>query len=174
MTYKRGKFFPIFITIIIIVIVIYLFANIEQTKVKCSKRTTDDLGITVVEELNTGLDGKKITELQLKRSIILPDKYLVDDTYLDYIQYTIEKSYAYLGKKKVKVSKVNDRVIVYMDLTDNETIILDNISFGITDDLTININSNTKSSDVVTLKVHDNYTQGELINHMKNNGYKCG
>ena len=174
MTYKRGKFFPIFITIIIIVIVIYLFANIEQTEVKCSKRTIDDLGITIVEELSTGLDGKKITELKLKRTIILPDKYLNDDKYLDYVQYTVQKSYAYLGKNKVKVSKVNDRVIVYMDLSDNETIMLDNISFGLNDDLTININSNTKSSDVVTLKVHDSYTQGELINHMKNNGFKCG
>lgn len=174
MTYKKGKFFPIFITIIIIVIVIYLFANIEQTEVKCSKRTTDDLGITIVEELNTGLDGKKINELKLKRTIILPEKYLNDDKYLDYVQYTIEKSYAYLGKNKVKVSKFNDRIIVYMDLVDNETIILDNISFGVSDDLTININSNTKSSDVVTLKVNDSYTQGELITHMKNNGYKCG
>lgn len=174
MSYKKSKFFPIFITIIIIVIVIYLFANIEQTEVKCSKRTTDDLGITVVEELKTGLDGKKITEIKLKRSIILPEKYLNDDKYLDYVEYTILKSYAYLGKNKVKVSKVNDRVIFYMDLTDNETVILDNISFGVNDDLTININSNTKSSDVVTLKVRDSYSQGELITHMKNNGYKCG
>lgn len=174
MTYKRSKFFPIILTIIIIIIVIYLFANLEQTEVKCSKRTTDSLGITIVEELNTSLDGKKINELELKRSIILPDKYLSDSKYLDYIEYTIKKSYNYLGKDKVKISKLTDRIIVYMDLNDNETIILDNISFGLQDNLTININSNTKSSDVVTLKVNDSYTQGELITHMKNNGYKCG
>lgn len=174
MTYRRGRFLSIFITIIIIIIVIYLFANIQQTEVKCSRRTTDDLGIKLVEELTSSLDGKKINELKLKRTIILPDKYLSNDKYLDYIQYTLAKSYSYLGKNKVSISKVNDRIIVYMDLSDNETIILNNITFTFNDDLNIDINSNTKSSDVVTLTVNDNYTQGELITHMKNNGFKCG
>jgi hypothetical protein len=35
------------------------------------------------------------------------------------------------------------------------------------------INSNTRSSDVVTLSVGDKYTEGELITIMKNNGYVC-
>lgn len=174
MSYKKSKFSPVIITILVIIIVIYLFATLEQTEVNCSKRTTDALGITIVEDLNTSLDGKKINGLKLKRTIILPEQYLNDTKYLDYIEYTIKKSYAYLGKNKVKISKLTDRIVVYVELNDNETIILDNIDFIYGDDLIIKINPNTKSSDVVTLKVNDNYTQGELITHMKNNGYKCG
>ena len=37
----------------------------------------------------------------------------------------------------------------------------------------IEIESNTKSSDVVTLGIKDKYTEGELLTRMKNNGYSC-
>ena len=87
--------------------------------------------------------------------------------------YSIKKSYAYLGKDKVKVSKLTDRVIVYVTVNKNETLILNNIDFENQDSLVMKINSNTKSSDVVTLKVNDNYTEGELMTHLKNNGYTC-
>ena len=173
MTYNRSKFFPIIVTVLIIIIIIYLFANLEQSNVKCSKRTTDSFNITVVEELNATLDGRKINELKLRKTIILPEKY-AKDKYLDSVEYTLKKSYAYLGKDKVSISKLSDRIIVDIVVNKNETLILNNISFDTSNDLTININSNTKSSDVVTLKVNDNYTQGEFITHLKNNGYSCG
>ncbi|MBR6949782.1 MAG: hypothetical protein IKH54_06345 [Bacilli bacterium] len=174
MSNNKSKIFPFIIVIIILLIVIYLFANIEQSVVNCKKRTVNDLGIVVSESLETSLDGRKITSLNLTKTIVLPSKYLNDDKYLDYIEYTIKKSYAYLGKNKVKVSKLADRIIVNVAVDKNETVILNNIDFDSTDGLTIKINSNTKSSDVVTLKVTDSYSQGELITYMKNNGYSCG
>ena len=50
---KKGKAFPIIITIIIIVIIIYLFVNVKQPLVVCNKTTKDDLGITISEKLET-------------------------------------------------------------------------------------------------------------------------
>ena len=54
-----------------------------------------------------------------------------------------------------------------------ERIILNNIEFFDNDELQMKINSNTKSSDVVTLKINDKYTEGELMTRLKNNGYSC-
>lgn len=173
MTNGKGKFFPVLIAIIFIVIIIYLFANVKQSTVTCSKRTTNDFNITVEEKLESSIDGNKISVMKLTKTIILPEKYLKDDSELESIMYSIKKSYAYLGKDKVKVSKLTDRVIVYVTVNKNETLILNNIDFENQDSLVMKINSNTKSSDVVTLKVNDNYTEGELMTHLKNNGYTC-
>lgn len=173
MTNGKGKFFPVLITIIFIIIIIYLIANVKQSTVTCSKRTTNDLNITVDEKLESSIDGSKISAMKLTKTIILPERYLKDDTELESIMYSIKKSYAYLGKDKVKVSKLTDRVIVYVSVKKNETIILNNIDFEDNGSLVMKINSNTKSSDVVTLKVTDNYNEGELMTHLKNNGYTC-
>ena len=173
MTNGKGKFFPVFIAIIFIVIIIYLIANVKQSTVTCSKRTTNDLNITVEEKLETSVDGNKISAMKLTKTIILPEKYLEDDSYLESIGYSIKNSYAYLGKGHVKVSKLTDRVIVYVSVDKNETLILNNIDFEDQDSLVMRINPNTKSSDVVTLKINDNYTEGELMTHLKNNGYTC-
>ncbi len=172
----RSKFLPIFITIIILVVMIWIFANIKQSNVTCSRKSTNDLNITIIEKLDTTLDGNKIGNMKLTKTIILPEKYLTeDDKYLDYIKYSIQKSYAYLlGNGKVKFSKLTDRIIVYIDVSDKETLILNNISFTEENNLTIHINPNTKSSEVVTLKVSDIYTEGELMTHLKNSGYSCG
>ena len=173
MTHNKSKIFPFLITIIIIVIVIYLFANLEQTSISCSRKTTDDLGITIIENLETTLDGRNIDRLNLSKTIVLPEKYTKNDKYIDYIAYAIEKSYDYIGSDKVEINKLVDRVIVNIDVSDDETLILNNIQFRDEDALSILINSNTKSSDVVTLKINDDYTQGELITRMKNKGYQC-
>lgn len=173
MTVSKNKLFPIVLTILIIVIIIYLIATIKQPYVKCNKTKVDDLGIRVIEELNTGLEGSNIAQMELTKTIILPEKYLEDDKYLDSIQFSIEKSYEYLGDNKVEFSKLADRLIVKVSVDDGETLILNNIEFLDVDGLQIKIDSNTKSSDVVTLKVGDNYTEGELKTRMKNNGYVC-
>ena len=39
--------------------------------------------------------------------------------------------------------------------------------------LQIKINPNTKGSEVVTLKIKDKYTEGEVMKKMKNSGYVC-
>ena len=45
MTLRRGRVFPIILTILLIIIIIYLVANIKQPYLVCTKETTNDLGI---------------------------------------------------------------------------------------------------------------------------------
>ena len=170
---KKGKAFPIIITVIIIVIIIYLFVNVKQPLVVCDKTVKDELGITISENLETTLDGSKIKSMTLTKTIILPENYLEDDSYLESIMFALEKSYAYLEDAEVSITKTKDRVVSKIYIDDDETIILNNIQFFYNDELQIKINSNTKSSEVVTLRINDNYTEGELMTRLKNNGYSC-
>ncbi len=170
---SKGKGLPIIITIMLIVIIIYLFATVEQPLVVCEKKVTDDLDITVSEVLETTLDGKEIEKMVLVKTIILPDKYLVDDNELDSIMFALEKSYKYLGEDKVLVTKGKRSVTVKVVVEDDETIILNNLEFFDNDGLQMRINSNTRSSEVLTLRVEDDYTEGEFMTRLKNNGYSC-
>lgn len=170
---SKGKGLPIIITIMLIVIIIYLFATVEQPLVVCEKKVTDDLDITVSEVLETTLDGKEIEKMVLVKTIILPDKYLVDDNELDSIMFALEKSYKYLGEDKVLVTKGKRSVTVKVIVEDDETIILNNVEFFDNDGLQMRINSNTRSSEVLTLRVEDDYTEGEFMTRLKNNGYSC-
>lgn len=170
---SKGKGLPIIITIMLIVIIIYLFATVEQPLVVCEKKVTDDLDITVSEVLETTLDGKEIKKMVLVKTIILPDKYLVDDNELDSIMFALEKSYKYLGEDKVLVTKGKRSVTVKVVVEDDETIILNNVEFFDNDGLQMRINSNTRSSEVLTLRVEDDYTEGEFMTRLKNNGYSC-
>ena len=65
----------------------------------------------------------------LVKTIILPDEYLVDDTELDSIMFALEKSYQYLGDDKFTITKSEDRIIVRVEVEENETLILNNIEF---------------------------------------------
>ena len=172
---KRGKnrVFPITIAVIVILIIIYLFATVKQPLVVCDKKVIDDLGITIVEELEVTIDGNKIDKMVLVKTIKLPEEYLEDDSYLNSVLYTLESSYAYLGEGKVTMTKSSNKVSARVEIEDNETIILNNIEFLDSGELQMKINSNTKSSEVVTLKIKDNYTEGELMTRLRNNGYSC-
>ena len=173
MSTNKSKFFPVVLSIIFIVIIIYLFSNLEQPVISCSKSGTDDLGIRVIEDIDTKLEGNKIKEMILSKTIVLPEEYLGDEDYLDSIKYTLKKSYAYLDDSKVTFETLSDRLICRVTVTGSDTIILNNIEFSDSDDLQIKINSNTKSSEVVTLKIGDGYSEGEFKTRMKNNGYVC-
>ena len=170
---NKGKGLPIVITIFMIVIIIYLFATLEQPLVVCEKRSKNDLDIVVSEVLETTLDSNEIRKMVLVKTIILPDEYLVDDTELDSIMFALEKSYQYLGDDKFTITKSEDRIIVRVEVEENETLILNNIEFFDNDGLQMRINSNTKSSDVLTLRIDDDYTEGEFMTRLKNNGYHC-
>lgn len=172
---KRGKtpIFPVVLTVVMIVIIIYLFATVKQPLVVCEKRVVDDLGITINEQLDVTIDGNKIGKMELVKTIKLPDNYLEDDKYLNSLMFTLENSYDYLDSKKVNVTKMKNSVSVRVEIDKDETIILNNIEFVDNGELQMRINSNTKSSEVVTLKIKDNYTEGELMTRMRNNGYSC-
>jgi len=171
---NKNKIFPTIITILIIAIIVYLFVHLDQPTISCKKVKADNLGIIVKENLETHLDNNKISNLKLVKTIILPYKYLREEnSYLDYIEYVLKNSYDYLGKDKIEFEKYSDRIIIKIDVKDDETLILNNIEFLDNDQLNIKVNSNTKSSDVISFKVHDNYTQREFITRMRNNGYTC-
>ena len=170
---NKNKLFPIIITILIIVVIIYLFATVKQPLIVCEKKVNDDVGVTVLERLETSINGNKIDKITLTKTITLDEKYLDSDTQLDSIVFSLEKSYQYLGDDNYSVGKTDDSVIVKVEVENDEIIILDNVEFFYNDGLQLKINSNTKSSDVVTLKVGDIYTEGKLMTRLKNNGYSC-
>ena len=163
---------PIIITVMLIAIIIYLFATVEQPLVVCEMKVKNDLDITVSEVLETTLDSDEIRKMVLVKTIILPDEYLGDNNQLDNIMFILDKSYEYLGDK-VTITKSKDRVVVKVVVEDEETIILNNIEFFDNEGLQMRINSNTKSSEVLTLSVDDNYSEGEFMTRLKNNGYHC-
>lgn len=170
---RKSMVFPTIITIIIIMIIIYLVATVKQPYVECSRKTTDDLGITVKEELKTELDSNKISQMTLTKTIVLPDKYLDNDRYLESIKFALTKSYAYLDSDDIKISTGDNYILVKITAKKRATLILNNIEFYDDNGLQMKINPNTKSSDVITLSINDKYTEGELMTHLKNNGYTC-
>ena len=174
MVAKKGRVFPIIITILLIVIIIYLFASIKQPYVECSKEITNELGIQVQENIQVNLDSNSIERMDLTKTIILPNQYLNEENnYLNSMRFIIENSYEYLPKNTVKITQDSDRIISRIVVDDDETIILNNIEFTNQDDLQIRINANTKAQDVVTLSVGDSYTEEEYLTQKKNNGYSC-
>lgn len=164
---KKSKFFPMVITTAIIFIIIYLFVTVKQPYIECSKVTTSDMNVEIKEDLKANLDNNKISEIELVKTITLP----TDDN-INSIKYVIEESYDYLGSK-AKITVNENKITIKVLVNDDETVILNNISFVDNDGLQIKIDNNTKSSDVVTLKIEDKYTEGELMTRMKNNGYSC-
>lgn len=170
---KKNMIIPSIVTVLMLVVIIYLFASIKQPYVECSKRTTDNLGIVVNENLVITLSNNKISKMHVTKKIILPAKYLNDDSYLEEIKQALIKSYSYLSSEVVTVSRGTNYLLVDINTLKDETIILNNISFIDVDGLQIKINPNTKSSEVVTLKIKDKYTEGEVMTKMKNSGYVC-
>lgn len=172
MSTRKNMTFPIVLTFIIIAIIVYLFVNLKQSEISCDKTKTFDGNIRLTERLLVVTDGKEINSMRLSKTIILPDKYLKDDHYLNGIKNALENTLEYLGDN-VKYTIGEDRIVVTIEVSNDEILLLDNIDFTITDDLQIKINSNTKSSEVITLSVGDHYTDGELMTRLKNNGYNC-
>lgn len=170
---KKNMIIPSIVTVLMLVVIIYLFASIKQPYVECSKRTTDSFGIVVNENLVITLSNNKISKMHVTKKIILPDKYLNDDSYLEEIKQALIKSYSYLSSDVVTISRGTNYLLVDINTLKDETIILNNISFIDVDGLQIKINPNTKSSEVVTLKIKDKYTEGEVMTKMKNSGYVC-
>lgn len=169
---RKSMRLPVIITFIIIAIIVYLFATIKQTEVTCVKNNLYDDEVRLNEEVTAVIDGKKIDSLNIVKTIILPDKYTTNDKHLNSIKYALEETLEYLGDK-AKVTINGNKVIVNINVKKNEVILLNNISFIVNDDLEVEIDANTKSSNVVTLSVGDNYTDGEFMKRLKNNGYTC-
>ena len=169
---RKSMKLPIIITFIIIIISIYLFATLQQDKVECEKTTTYDNGVKLTENITSIVDSNSISNIHLVKRITLPERFLRDDTYKNSVKYSLENTLDYLGKK-VKYTTTTDSVVVTIDISKDELVLLDNIDFDGDDDLGIEIDTSTVSGDVITLKVGDKYTTGELIKKLKNNSYVC-
>ena len=167
----KNRILPIILTFLILIIIVYLFINIKQPLVECEKTIISDSLISVKENLATTFSGNKITKMELTKTIVLPEKYQNDST-INYIKEALDKAYDYLNNKK-KIIVSDDNIIVKIIVDKDETIILNNIEFFENTNLQIKINTNTKSKDVVTLRIKDKYTEGEFMTHLKNNGYVC-
>ncbi|MBR3145755.1 MAG: hypothetical protein IKF47_00685 [Bacilli bacterium] len=169
MNSRKSRKLPIIITFIIIAVIVFLFARIKQTEVVCEKTYSFDSGISLKEKIVATLDGKEINKLDVTKTILLPEKYIKDENYIEDIKNNLDRTLSYLGEK-VSYSFLDDRIVVEISVNKNEVVLLKNISF---DDKKIVINSNTKSSDVVTLTVGDDYTDGEFMKALKGYGYSC-
>lgn len=171
MSTRKSMTLPVIITLIMIVIIIYLFATIKQSQVVCEKVRMFDSDIRLEERIVSTLDGKSIKGISVTKTIILPDKY-AKETYFNSIKFSLERTLSYLDDK-VKYTIDGNKLIVRINVNKDEIVLLDNIDFIDNGTLEVKVNSNTKSSDVVTLTVGDNYTDGELMKSLKNKGYTC-
>ncbi|MBE6158007.1 MAG: hypothetical protein E7160_04360 [Firmicutes bacterium] len=165
MSTRKSLVFPFIITLIILGIIVYLFMNVKQPYVECDKTTTFDGNIKISESLKTTLNGNKIDKLELIKVITLNDT-----KHINSVKNSLKDAYKYLGKD-AKISTDDNKIIIKVVVDDNETILLNNISFN--GENSLEIENNTKSSNVVSLKVNENYTEGELITRLRNNGYAC-
>lgn len=171
MSTRKSMTLPVIITLILIVIIIYLFATLKQSQVVCEKVRVFDANIRLEERIVSTLDGKSIKGISVTKIITLPDKY-AKEKYFNSIKFSLEKTLSYLDDK-VKYTIDGNKLFVRIDVNKDEIVLLDNINFIDNGTLEIKVESNTKSNDVVTLSVGDNYTDGELMKKLKNKGYIC-
>lgn len=173
MATRKSMKLPIIITFLFICIIVYLFMNIKQTVVVCQKVTSYDADIRLTEIVTSNMDGKKITSLNIEKTVTIPEKYAKKEKALIGVKNSLDYTIEYLGDKATCVISDN-HVVAHIDVSNNELVLLDNISFYDNDgEIGININTNTKSSSVIALKVGDSYTDGELKMFLKNRGYSC-
>lgn len=163
---------PIIFTFIILAIMVYLFSSIKQTKVFCEKTTSFDSDTRIQEEVEAVVDGKKIDSLEITKIVSLPEKYASNPTYVNQLLDSFNRTLGYLGDS-VKYTIGENRIVVKIIVNHNELVLLDNIRFNPNNNYQMVINSNTKSSEVIALKVGDSYTEGELMIRLKNEGYSC-
>ena len=171
MATRKSMTLPVVLAFIFIMIIVYLFATIKQTVIMCDKTTMYDADVKVVEDVVVTLDGKEITNLNVSKKIVLPEKYNNEST-INGIKYSLEKTLNYLGNR-VEYTDTDYGLLVNINIEDNKLVLLDNISFIENENLEIKVESNTKNSNIVVLSVGDNYTDGELMKRLKNNGYAC-
>ena len=169
MTRTRNYTPVVIISFIILIIIIYLFMSFKQESITCFSTTTYD-DVVVTENLVANFSGSSISSMTLTKKIVLDEKY-ADTEHINAIVNALDSTLSYL--EDVSYSTTSNSVTVTINTTGKDILLLKNIEFISNNDLEIKINTNTKSRDVIALKVGDNYTEGELMTRMKNNGYSC-
>ena len=174
MNTKKSKTLPIIITIIFIMIIVYLFMNIKQTTISCKKVKTFDSDIQLTETITSLMDNnRRINHIEVTKKITVPEKHPKREQALKGIKNAVEKTLEYLGDKAT-VEVDSNSVFVHIVVENKELVLLDNINIiDNNGEISVEIDVNTKSSNVVSLQVGDTYSDGELLTHLKNNGYSC-
>lgn len=157
---------PILVVFFFIIIIVSFFSSIKQKEVTCIKKTSFS-NLSLEENIVSKIDGKKIRSMDITKSFSfteLPNRYD-----MDMIIDKLNNSLDYL-KDKVKYTISEDKIIINIHVDRNEVVLLDNISF---DGKGIVVLTNTKSSEVLTLAVSDNYTEREYKKRLKQKGFRC-
>ena len=126
MNTRKSMKLPIVITFIMLIIVVYLFATLQQDKVVCEKTTTFDNDVTLKEVVTTTIDNDSISNIQLVKKIILPKKYLDNESYQNSVKYSLENTLEYLVKN-VKYEITSTGVIATKDISKDALVLLDTI-----------------------------------------------
>lgn len=173
MSSRKSIKMPIIITGITIIVLVFLFTNIKQTVVVCNKTTSYNSKVYLDETFTSQIDGKRITHLQVKKTIYFDSSYnYIEESLVEYKD--MFKEYTdYLGTNSTVISD-NKKLVNNIELKNNQLVLLDNVSFY--EDASyihVKINPNTKSNNVIKLAVGDNYTDGELMHFFKSKGYSC-
>ncbi len=170
MNTRRSMKLPIIGVFLFIIIIVSFFSSIKQKEVTCKKTKSYSSGIYFTEEVISKIEGKKIKSIDVTKTISLTGKSKKED--IDNIIKSLDKTLEYLGKN-VKYTISEDKIIIEIHVKKKETILLDNITFSEENPLEIKIDSNTKSSNVLTLGVTDSYTDGEYMKLLRQRGYQC-
>ena len=172
MNTRKSMRLPIIMTIMIICVIVYLFTNIKQTTVVCHKTKTYESNIQLSESITASIENKRIENMDIVKTITLLDKTKKEQK-LNKIKDALDQSLEYLGKS-YDITITENSVVAHIQVDEKELVLLDNIEFSDTNgDFNIKIDVNTKSSSVISLKVGDNYTDGELMKRLKSKGFTC-
>lgn len=167
---KSNILVPILIVAIVIVIIFYLIANTDQPYVSCNMTHKGELDIETKETVNVGLSSRKIVDLNIKKVYTFPDK-LNKEANINMLKNLLDNSLEYLGDDQDVYVKDN-QVFVTIITKKKAPVLLDNVEFTMDDGLSIKVNTNTKS-DVTSLSVGEEYSEGKLLSYLKSRGYSC-
>ena len=109
---KKNMFFPIVIAAIIIVILFYLIATTKQPYVECSRKQTDEFGITIRENLKASLDSNKISNIDALENLVNLDYLCIGNNKLSF-----DNDYSILNN-----IKANKEILLELKGSDNTTI----------------------------------------------------
>ena len=169
---RKSLFWPVMIGIVIIAIIIYLVASLEQPYVTCSIKHNND-GAIIEEKITTTFNSGVISSINYNKTITLTGKYQ-NVGFSKSLKSSFDKAYNYLGDAySIKID--NNVVSVDIKLDKKVPIILDNIEvyYNEGEGMVTKIQTNTKAPGVTTLSVGDKYSEGQFMTKLKNKGYSC-
>lgn len=151
---------------IILFIIIYFFVIVKQKIITCNKTKLEE-NVKIEENVELYLD-KKLKKVIVNKKILLPTR-LSDKKTKEKIVKRLNQTFSYIGDDNYKIYEEKKIINLDINVMNNNLVILDNLSYK--NDLLVN--SNTKSSKVITLETGLKYDEYKLISKLKSKGYSC-